>query len=253
MLELKLEGVKKRKDAKNLLLDLQSLTLSSKEFIVLSGANGSGKTLLIRHILGLEKADEGKISLNGLEIHKCLKELRRKIALVFQEPEHQILGLSPQEDLEISLKQQKIAPEDFENRLLEALEICGLREKKDQLIASLSGGERRRLAIAAALSQGAEILILDEPFNDLDWTGADILLHLLLDLKHQGKGIWLVSHDLEKCLAHADRLIVLEKGQLKADGSPQSLWDKLPGLELRRPKGSVERLKEMTWLKEPED
>ena len=93
------------------------------------------------------------------------------------------------------------------------------------------------------------MLILDEPFNGLDWDGASDLLGILLDLRAKGVGILVVTHDLEKCLAHADRLVVLDRGRVVRDAHPAALWADLPELGLRRPSGGPEALRNMTWLK----
>jgi energy-coupling factor transporter ATP-binding protein EcfA2 len=128
-----------------------------------------------------------------------------------------------------------------------ALQRAGLTGFEDRLASALSGGEKRRLAVASSLVSAPELVILDEPFNDLDWQGAADLITVLLELKAAGTGILVLTHDLEKCLAHADRLVVMEKGRVVRDGTPAGLWDELPGLGLRRLSGGHERLAGMTW------
>ncbi|MBN2873830.1 MAG: ABC transporter ATP-binding protein [Spirochaetales bacterium] len=224
-----------------------SLTIETPAFVVLSGKNGSGKTLLARHALGLEQADSGEVLLDGKALASVLPEARRRIALVFQEPEHQILGVTVREDVEFGPRSSGEAPSSYRRRVDDALATAGLAGYDDRLCAGLSGGEKRRLAIASALLSNPELLVLDEPFNGLDWTGAASLITTLLRLQESGTGVLVVTHDLEKCLAHADRLVVMEGGSVIRDGSPASLWDELPALGLRRPPGSVERLAEMSW------
>lgn len=224
-----------------------NLSLTSGEFILLTGHNGSGKSLLIRHIFGLETPNEGQILLDSKPLAKNFTEIRKKTALVFQEPEHQILGLTVKEDLEFTPKQRKVSPEELKILTDHALKEVGLTGFETHLSAFLSGGEKRRLAIASALMSKPEILVLDEPFNGLDWPGVKILLTILKNLHKQGLGILVVTHDLEKCLALADRLVVLEKGEKILDGSPSELWERLPDFGLRRLPGSRDRLKEMTW------
>jgi energy-coupling factor transporter ATP-binding protein EcfA2 len=112
----------------------------------------------------------------------------------------------------------------------------------------LSGGEKRRLAIAAVLAAEPELIILDEPFNDLDWPGVQALLGILLDLRQRGIALLVVTHDLDKCLAHADRLVVLEAGAVRADGPAPAMWERLPELGLRRPGPACGTLAGMTWL-----
>jgi len=217
-------------------------------FTVLSGRNGSGKTLLIRHALGLEKADSGDILVDGAPLAGCVAETRTRVALVFQEPEHQILGVTVREDAAFGPQAADWKAADYLPRVDAALERTGLSGYGDRLCAGLSGGEKRRLAIASALVAEPELLVLDEPFNGLDWSGASALLSTLLGLRAAGVGILIVTHDLEKCLAHAERLVVMDSGAVIRDGTPASLWDELPSLGLRRPPGGIERLAEMSWL-----
>ena len=110
-----------------------------------------------------------------------------------------------------------------------------------------SGGEKRRLAVASSLVSDPELVILDEPFNDLDWRGASDLIDVLLALRAVGTGILVLTHDLEKCLAHADRLVVMDQGTIVRDGTPAGLWDELPALGLRRLSGVSDQLARMTW------
>ncbi len=125
----------------------------------------------------------------------------------------------------------------------------GLAGSETRLASTLSGGEKRRLALASVLVTDPELVILDEPFNGLDLAGVESLLSVLLEMRVRGIGTLLVTHDLEKCLAHADRLIVLDRGRVSVDGAPGDLWDRLPGLGLRRPAGARDRIAEMTWLR----
>ena len=247
-MKIELEGLYKTFPDGTRGLDGASLLIETPSLVVLSGRNGSGKTLLIRHALGLETADEGTVLVDGMELAQVLAATRRRIALVFQEPEHQILGVTVREDAEFGPRASGEKPESFDLRVNKSLAAAGLAGFGDRLCAGLSGGEKRRLAVASALVAGPELIVLDEPFNGLDWAGASDLLQVLLGLRSAGVGIVVVTHDLEKCLAHADRLVVMDGGRVVRDGSPAELWGELPGLGLRRPAGGVEELAGMTWL-----
>lgn len=229
-------------------LDGASLELGRPGLTVISGPNGSGKSLLIRCILGLEPTDGGEILLDGEPLGSRLAELRRRVALVFQEPEHQILGVTVREDAEFGPRAAGLKPESYGPAVDAALRRAGLEGMGERLASALSGGEKRRLALASALVAEPELVILDEPFNDLDWRGASDLLRAILALKDGGASIALVTHDLEKCLAHADRLVVMDGGRVVREGGPRELWEELPVLGLRRPGGGPERLSEMSWL-----
>ncbi|MFH2114749.1 MAG: ABC transporter ATP-binding protein [Spirochaetota bacterium] len=223
------------------------LTLETPCFAVLSGRNGCGKSLLARHFLGLERPDAGQVLLDGRPLGSCLAEARRRIALVFQEPEHQILGVTVREDVEFGPRAAGLPRELYEAGTASALERAGLAGFEGRLASALSGGEKRRLAVASSLVSAPELVILDEPFNDLDWQGASDLIAVLLGLRAAGTGILVLTHDLEKCLAHADRLVVMDQGRVVRDGTPVGLWDELPGLGLRRLVGGHEKLAGMTW------
>lgn len=231
-------------------LDRLELSLGEPGFTLLSGSNGSGKSLLARHIFGLERPDEGGVFIDGIALERCLASARSRIALVFQEPEHQILGITVREDAEFGPRAAGLKPRDYAAEVDAALKIAGLAGMDDRLSSALSGGEKRRLALASALVAKPEFIVLDEPFNDLDWQGASDLLAALLRLREAGVAILIITHDLEKCLAHADRLIVMEAGRVIRDASPAVLWDELPALGLRRPRGDASLLKDMSWLKD---
>lgn len=247
-MKIELQGISKTFPDGTRGLSGASLVVETPSFVVLSGRNGSGKSLLIRHALGLETADAGTVLVDGKPLGTVLAGTRRRIALVFQEPEHQILGVTVREDAEFGPRASGDLPESYRSRVEAALESAGLAGFGDRLCAGLSGGEKRRLAVASALVAGPELIVLDEPFNGLDWSGAAALIRVLLGLRDAGIGVIVVTHDLEKCLAHADRLVIMDCGRVVRDGSPAELWTDLPRLGLRRPEGSVEALAGMTWL-----
>jgi biotin transport system ATP-binding protein len=230
-------------------LDRLELCLGEPAFTLLSGRNGSGKSLLARHLVGLERPDEGGVFIDGLALERCLAAARSRIALVFQEPEHQILGITVREDAEFGPRAAGITPRACKARVDASLATAGLAGMDGRLSSALSGGEKRRLALASVLVAEPELIILDEPFNDLDWQGASDLITALLRLRREGISVLVVTHDLEKCLAHADRLIVMEGGRVIRDGSPAGLWDELPGLGLRRPLGDASLVAGMSWLR----
>ncbi|MDR3669996.1 MAG: ABC transporter ATP-binding protein [Holophaga sp.] len=225
-----------------------NLVLEGPGLTILSGHNGSGKTLLARHILGLEQPDEGRILLDGADIRNDLRALRRRVAFVFQEPEHQILGMTVDEDVAWTPSRLGWPAARIQASRERAMALTDLAGRGAEPTAFLSGGEKRRLAVASVLAAEPELIILDEPFNDLDWPGVQALLAILIDLHRRGIALLVITHDLDKCLAHADRLVVMEAGAVKADGPVRELWDRLPELGLRRPGPDCGTLEGMTWL-----
>ena len=192
-MRLEIQGLGKRFEEGRWGLRGIDLTLERPGFTVVSGHNGSGKTLLARHILGLERPDEGRILLDGADLGRNLAEARRRIAFVFQEPEHQILGMTVDEDVAWTPARLGWPGPRIRAARERALRLVGLEARGAEPTAFLSGGEKRRLAIASVLAAEPELIILDEPFNDLDWPGVQALLAILLDLHRRGTAL-LVIH-----------------------------------------------------------
>ena len=245
---LELDGLGRRFEDGSWGLRGLSCRFESQGLTLISGHNGSGKTMLARHLVGLEKPDEGCIKLDGRNLSSCLPEARRRIGFVFQEPEHQILGLTVAEDVAHTPRCHGLPKARVQELTRSAIDRVGLTGRDQELTAWLSGGEKRRLAVAAVLAAEPELIILDEPFNDLDWPGVKTLLTILLDLVASGIGLLIITHDLEKCLAHADRLLVMAAGRVLADGPAQQMWQRLPELGLRRPGPLTGHFEGMTWL-----
>jgi biotin transport system ATP-binding protein len=229
-------------------LDNISLAFFPGSFNVLAGANGSGKTLFLRHLVGLMEPTEGKIYLWGEPASKDWNYTRAQIGFLFQDADAQILEATVLEDVLFGPRHQGLPHETAEKLAREALNLCGLADREQDLTALLSGGEKRRLNLAGVLTLGASILLFDEPFNGLDQPGVEAFLRILLDLNEQGRTIILVTHDLEKCLAHADTLTLWYKGGVLAHGSPNLVWEEIPHAGVHRPRVGRENWKELTWL-----
>jgi energy-coupling factor transporter ATP-binding protein EcfA2/biotin transporter BioY len=172
LMKIELRGIYKTFSDGTRGLDGANLVVETPSFVVLSGRNGSGKSLLVRHALGLETADEGAVIVDGVELGEILAATRRRVALVFQEPEHQILGVTVREDVEFGPRASGEKPASYGSRVEASLTAAGLAGFRDRLCAGLSGGEKRRLAVASALVAGPELIVLDEPFNGLAWASS---------------------------------------------------------------------------------
>ena len=221
-----------------------SLTICRGEFIVLAGPNGSGKTLLMRHLNGLLRPSAGEVKLDGIDIMNDLADTRRRIGLVFQEAEAQIVGQTVSRDAAFGPENLKLDRNEIDRRVEEALKATGLAGFDNRRPHTLSGGEKRRLAVAGVMAMHPELVILDEPFTGLDWPGSADLIEVLLSLNAAGSTILVITHDLEKLLAHAERLVLMREGGIHADGHPFNLLDSLETIGVRRPRCD---LSSMTW------
>lgn len=213
-----------------------NLEIRDGEFIGLMGHTGSGKSTLIQHLNGLIRPTSGEILYNGENIYGegySLKELRSKVGLVFQYPEHQLFETDVFSDVCFGPKNLKLPKEEVEKRAAEALEMVGLDDSYYKLSPfELSGGQKRRVAIAGVLAMQPQVLILDEPTAGLDPVGRDEILGQVRRL-HEEKGftIILVSHSMEDLAVYARRLIVMSKGRVKFDGSPREVFAHFRELE----------------------
>lgn len=222
-----------------------SVRFSTPELTVLTGPNGSGKTLFLQLLAGLIRPVRGEITMDGRAFPGGNNRLGSRVGMVFQLSERQILGQTVEEDILFGLSRLGLSRQEVESRLEECLNWSGLVTYRTQNPHSLSGGEMRRLALASVIAMGPEFLLLDEPFVGLDYSGATQVLSLLLSLREQGKGIIVVTHSLDAILAHADRLVIQKQGRIIADGLPERILPYLEDHGVRRP---PLKLPEMSWL-----
>ena len=213
-----------------------SLTIGDGEFIGIIGHTGSGKSTLIQHLNGLLKATSGHIYYNGQDIYDedyNLKDLRNKVGMVFQYPEHQLFETTNFEDVCFGPKNQGLDKKEIELRAFEALRNVHFPEELFyQPPFDLSGGQKRRVAIAGVLAMHPEVLILDEPTAGLDPAGRDEILGLLAQMKRElGITIILVSHSMEDVAESVDRLFVMNGGELMYEGAPKDVFRHYKELE----------------------
>lgn len=213
-----------------------SLTIGDGEFIGIIGHTGSGKSTLIQHLNGLLKATSGHIYYNGQDIYDedyNLKDLRNKVGMVFQYPEHQLFETTNFEDVCFGPKNQGLDKKEIELRAFEALRNVHFPEELFyQPPFDLSGGQKRRVAIAGVLAMHPEVLILDEPTAGLDPAGRDEILGLLAQMKRElGITIILVSHSMEDVAEYVDRLFVMNGGELMYEGAPKDVFRHYKELE----------------------
>lgn len=225
-----------------------NLQVSSGEMVVLAGANGSGKTVLARHLNGLLQPSSGEVWVAGQPVSRNLAEARRQVGLVFQDSDSQIVGETVTADVAFGPENLGLAPSEVQNRVREALEAVGLTACAHQRPHRLSGGQKRKLVIAGVLAMRPQIIVLDEPFTGLDFPGVVQVLTQLVRLHRAGHTLLVITHELEKVLAHADRLMILHAGQIVADGSPAKLVDRVETYGIKKPFGANRPVETMTWL-----
>lgn len=206
------------------------------EFIGIIGHTGSGKSTLVQHFNGLMKATSGVIYYNGENIYAegySMKNLRSKVGLVFQYPEHQLFEVDVLTDVCFGPKNLGLSKEEAEARARKALQMVGLKEKYyKQSPFEMSGGQKRRVAIAGVLAMEPEVLILDEPTAGLDPKGRDEILEQLKRIhKERQITIILVSHSMEDVAKYVDRIIVMNQGEAMYDGTPKEVFSHYKELE----------------------
>ncbi len=213
-----------------------NLTIPDNQFIGMIGHTGSGKSTLIQHFNGLVRPTQGKVYYNDEDIwgeKYNLKKLRSEVGLVFQYPEHQLFEIDVLSDVCFGPKNQGLSQEEAEQEAKKALEQVGIPEKLYKKSPfELSGGQKKRVAIAGVLAMNPKILILDEPTAGLDPRGRDEILDEIANLhKMRGISIILVSHSMEDIAKYVERIIVMDKGKVAFDDAPKSVFSHYKELE----------------------
>lgn len=221
-----------------------SLKIEENEFIGLIGHTGSGKSTFIQHLNGLLKPSSGEIIIDGTRVDKSgsnLTDLRKKVGLVFQYPEYQLFEETIERDIAFGPKNLDISEEEVQERVKASMDSVGLDYEtyKDKSPFELSGGLKRRVAIAGVLAMEPRVLILDEPTAGLDPRGRDEILSEIKSIHEDRKiTVILVSHSMEDVAKIAERIIVFDKGKVFLDGEPREIFrneDKLLGVGLGIP------------------
>ena len=213
-----------------------SLEITQGQFVGIIGHTGSGKSTLIQHLNGLIKATSGKILYDGQNIYDegyDMKKLRSQVGLVFQYPEYQLFEADVLSDVCFGPKNQGLPPEECEKCAKEALDLVGFPEKYyRQSPFELSGGQKRRVAIAGILAMHPKVLVLDEPTAGLDPKGRDEILDQIEHLHREtGMTVILVSHSMEDIAKYVERIIVMNRGEKMLDGTPKEVFSHYKELE----------------------
>lgn len=214
-----------------------NLTIEKGELVGVIGHTGSGKSTLISHFNGLLKPDAGKVFVDGTDIWKdkeTLRNTRFKVGLCFQYPEYQLFEETVFKDIAFGPKNMKLSEAEVKERVLRAAEFVGVKtEHLDKSPFDLSGGEKRRVAIAGVMSMEPEVLIFDEPAAGLDPQGRRELIKLIKDYREQtGSAVVVVSHSMEDIASLADKVIVMNNSRIEMQGTVDEVYSR--GEELRR-------------------
>jgi cobalt transport protein ATP-binding subunit len=224
------------------------LAISGGEFLLICGPNGSGKTTLIRLISGLLKPTSGSVHVNGFNTLNESKQVRGLMGMVFQDPDSQIVGETVREDITFGPENLGLSKQEIDERVDWALRAMGLETLSEKPCYHLSGGEKRRLAIAGVLAMKSRVILFDEPFSFLDYPGIQEVLRFMIQLHREGHTLIVTTHDVEKVIAHVDRIAVIHDGELKISGSPEGLLMKLPEFGIRPPCYALLGKEKFSWL-----
>lgn len=201
-----------------------SITIGNGEFVAVMGQNGAGKTTLVKHFNGLLKPTKGVVLIDGIKTTEVsVATLARKVGLVFQNPDHQLFSETVEEEIAFALKNFGYEEKAIERRVTWALNLLDLEEYRKTSPFMLSGGERKRVALASVLAWNPKILILDEPTIGQDHQQKEKLLHFILQMKAQKKTVIIVTHDVEFVAESAPRVVLMQEGKIIVDDEAEKV------------------------------
>jgi biotin transport system ATP-binding protein len=229
---------------------IEDINLSIREgsLVIIAGLNGSGKTTLLRHLNGLLLPTAGTVRLAGISVTQDLLKARQFVGMMFQDADSQIVGETVYEDVAFGPENLRLDRAQIQRRVLSALQAVGMSDLAHQRPHLLSGGEKRRLAIAGILAMEPRVIVFDEPFSSLDFPGVKQVLEHILALHALGHTILVTTHDLEKIIAHADRLILMHGGKIVRDGIPADIINDVESFGVRKPCAFRLGLGAESWL-----
>jgi len=229
-------------------IDGINLSIKKGELIVIGGQNGSGKTTFLKHLNGLLLPTEGTVLIKGVEVSRNIKKVRQMVGMVFQNADSQIVGETVFADVAFGPENLCLDRPEIGKRVSSALKSVGLTKYAEKRPHLLSGGEKRRLSIAGILAMKPEIIVFDEPFSSLDYPGVMQVLEQIISLHQSGHTIIITTHDIEKIVAHADRLLIMHNGKVKKDGMPDKILKETEVFGVRAPCATRLGVEVASWL-----
>jgi energy-coupling factor transport system ATP-binding protein len=201
-----------------------SLNIDRGEFVAIMGENGAGKTTLVKHFNGLLKPQKGQVFLDGVDVSTAtVASLARKLGLVFQNPDDQLFAEDVEEEISFALKNFGFEKPVIEKRVEWALNLLDIGRYRKSSPFILSGGERKRVALASVLAWDPDVLVLDEPTIGQDYAQKERLRHFLMQLRTQGKTTIIVTHDVEFVAESRPRIVLMADGRIVADGKAEEI------------------------------
>ena len=225
MTKIKVENLKFSYNNKDEAIQNLTFEIQEGDWVCIVGHNGSGKSTLAKLLIGLLKADAGTIVIDGLEMNeKTVQEIRKKVGIVFQNPDNQFVGVTVKHDIAFGLENQCVSQPDMIKLVDEYVNIVGMKDYLNKEPHQLSGGQKQRVAIAGALAMNQDIMIFDEATSMLDPEGVRDITEFIVKLnKDFKKTIITITHDLEFA-KKADQMIVLNKGKVALTGTPDDVF-----------------------------
>ena len=216
-------------------LDDVTLSICSGEFVILAGPNGSGKSTLLKHLNGILSPSEGTILLKGRPVSEDPQRARQLVGMVFQDADSQIVGETVWADAAFGPRNLSFKKSIIQEKVQTALETVGMAHLSEKPPYLLSGGEKRRLAIAGVLAMDPQIIAFDEPFSNLDFPGTCQVLEQMIRLQQHGHTLIVATHELDRVYRMADRLIIMQNGRLVKEGTPEAVLADADGYGLKLP------------------
>lgn len=216
-----------------LVLDGVDLTIEQGSFVAILGHNGSGKSTLAKHMNSILLPTGGKVYVNGMDTsdEALLLQIRQTVGMVFQNPDNQIVANVVEEDVAFAPENLGVEPQEIRRRVDDALKAVGMYEFREHAPHLLSGGQKQRIAIAGVIAMAPQCIVLDEPTAMLDPIGrADVLKTIKTLNRERGVTVVLITHHMDEA-AQADRLVVMAKGKVIADGTPKQVFQDVEGLK----------------------